>query len=105
MICLRIFACNGDKTQWKVYEPVTENILSLVADFGWSMTTVILARKSYITSLDAYLYFPEVILLQGSTTKQAAQYIKLITTTHPVPAKVNKIWQYSRNKCKMSSLK
>lgn len=30
---LKNFAYDGDKTQWKVYEPITENILSLVADF------------------------------------------------------------------------
>lgn len=87
------------------YMSLSQNILSLVADFGWSMTIVSWLGKNYITSLDAYLYFPVVILLQGSTTKQAAGYIKLITTTHPVPAKVKKIWQYSGNKCDMSSVK
>lgn len=90
MICLKILACDGDKTQWKVYKPVTENILSLIADWV-KYDYCILARKNYISSLDAYLYFPEVILLQGSTIKQVAGYIKIITTTHPVPAKVNKI--------------
>lgn len=29
---LKIFPYDGDKTQWKVYEPITENTLSLVAD-------------------------------------------------------------------------
>lgn len=30
---LKNVAYDGDKSQWKVYEPITENILSLVADF------------------------------------------------------------------------
>lgn len=55
---LKNVAYDGDKSQWKVYEPITENILSLVADFRWRQC--ILARKNDIIYADCYSCFPEV---------------------------------------------
>lgn len=46
---LKNFAYHRDKTQGKVYEPITENIL--VADFRGSMDSISWLRKNDITFL------------------------------------------------------